>query len=294
MISMPPLSTRSEKPSIQKLEQSAKHKTSDSVLQHFPYFFNACLATNPVQQRAIYRLRHQIYCEELNFEPVRESGLEHDEFDPRSIHCFINHTKSDSLAGTVRLVTAKNADDKLPIENYCMNSSSMLSPKHFDHNQICEISRLAVPATIRRRKITLTENATPLNQLLQKLEAECHSSVAVALYLIATLVSVEKGKFHAYVMVEPALARILRRIGIHFQQIGESINFNGKRAPYYLDMRTVSSTLKPDYLALYSLLAQQLGIRLPNTGTSSLMHSIRREQVTAAPISRSVATAAYN
>lgn len=294
MTSMPPLMARLEQSSPKKIEPLTKSKPLHSALQHFPYFFSARLANSSVQQRAIYQLRHQVYCEELNYEPVRASGLEYDEFDARSIHCFINHTTTTNLAGTVRLITAQKAEDKLPIEYYCANSSSQLTPKHFDHSKICEISRLAVPASIRRRSIAVNKAATPMNQLLQKLEAECYSSVAVALYLIATLISVDKGKHHAFVMIEPALARILRRIGIHFQQVGDSINFNGKRAPYYLDMRTVTTTLKPDYLTLHSLLADQLGLKASTKEVTPLSKPVRREPVQFATPSRSVAIAAFN
>lgn len=262
MTSTPTLHSGLLQPCLKNVDLLTEKATLSSALQLFPYFFTARLASNSEQQAAIYRLRHQVYCEELNFEPVRASGLEQDEFDSRAIHCFINHTSSNVLAGTVRLITANNSTDKLPIEYYCNSTTTTnLSPKHFAPSQICEISRLAVPANIRRRIIAKDTTASPLSQLLQKLEAECYSSVAVALYLIATLICVEKGKYHAYVMIEPALARILSRIGIHFQKIGDSINFNGKRAPYYLDMRTVSSTLKPSYLSLRTLLAEQLNLQ---------------------------------
>lgn len=251
----------------------AKTKAPQSALDYFPYFFSAHLATTTTQKENIFRLRHGVFCEELNFEPIRESGLEQDHFDDRAIHCFINQLSTNTLVGTVRIITAKNADDNLPIELYCNNTAGNLSPKYFDHREICEISRLAVPANLRRRIIAKNTNSTPLNTLLQKLETDCYSSIAVALYLIATLISVKAGKHHAYVMIEPALARILRRIGIHFEKIGDCINFNGKRAPYYLDMRTVTTTLKPDYLTLHSLLAKQLGTQLSAVYPTSIVAS---------------------
>ncbi|WNO61968.1 PEP-CTERM/exosortase system-associated acyltransferase [Rheinheimera sp. MMS21-TC3] len=280
MTSMPTLQSRLIQPKLNNVELQTKKEALNPALQLFPYFFTARLAANSGQQTAIYRLRHQVYCEELNFEPIRASGLEHDEFDSRAIHCFINHTSTNVLAGTVRLITANNGEDKLPIEYYCNSTTTQLSPKHFAPSQICEISRLAVPANIRRRIIVKDPTATPLNQLLNKFESECHSSVAVALYLIATLISVEKGKYHAYVMIEPALARILSRIGINFQKIGDSINFNGKRAPYYLDMRTVSTTLKPNYLSLRALLAEQLGLHRPHKQTLKLIKPQLCEAIT--------------
>lgn len=232
----------------------------DAALRHFPNFFNAELAQTDIQRQAIFQLRHQVYCEELQFEPRRPDQLEHDSFDGRSIHCYINHAPSNSLAGTVRLITAQHTDELLPIEQYFSQTltSHALTPDNFPRHQVCEISRLAVPASIRRRQTDKSKNGTSLSHILSSLESKCCSIVAIALYLIATLMCVRTHRYHAYVMIEPALARILKRIGIHFQQIGQTIEFNGKRAPYYLDMRTTMETLKPEYLRLRDMLCEQL------------------------------------
>jgi hypothetical protein len=41
-----------------------------------------------------YRLRHQVYCRELGFEPLRPDDLEYDEFDERSVHCLVQSAAS--------------------------------------------------------------------------------------------------------------------------------------------------------------------------------------------------------
>jgi N-acyl amino acid synthase of PEP-CTERM/exosortase system len=127
----------------------------------------------------------------------------------------------------------------------------VLAPQNFSRQHICEISRLAVPAEIRYR-------ANALQNGQSAMESECCKMVAVSLYLLAILMCIKSRRVHAYVIIEPALARMLRRIGINFVQIGNTIDFNGVRAPYYLDIRTTSATLKSDYLQLRNMLENQL------------------------------------
>ena len=232
-----------------------------SPLQHFARFFQASLAHSTAQKQQTFRLRHQVYCEELQFEPGRDTGLEHDQFDQRAIHCAISRLSTQELAGTVRLITSGHASELLPVEHYCASALQhpSLTPQHFDRHQICEISRLAVPAVIRQRKLaTAPSNISSINTLLHTLEGRCCEAVAISLYLVAMLMCLHYKKYHVFVMAEPALARVLRRIGIHFVQIGDVVDFNGKRAPFYVDARTTLNTLGEEYKVLTDILSEQL------------------------------------
>uniref|UniRef100_UPI004047A1DA PEP-CTERM/exosortase system-associated acyltransferase n=1 Tax=Rheinheimera sp. TaxID=1869214 RepID=UPI004047A1DA len=226
-------------------------KTETSSL-FFPYYFSAMLATNATETSACFRLRHQVYCEELGFEALKPDNLETDAFDTRAMHACIQHNHKQQLVGTVRVITSCNNTELLPLEQHFAGliTEHSLAPQRFARQHICEISRLAVPAEVRRQHHRGNACSTT--------EQQCYRQVAVALYLIATQLCLQTNRYHSFVMIEPALARILRRIGIQFVQIGEAINYNGLRAPYYLDMRTTSVTLATEYQQLRARLAQQL------------------------------------
>jgi N-acyl amino acid synthase of PEP-CTERM/exosortase system len=228
-------------------------QSADTLWYYFPQYFKAMLANTSLQKQAIYRLRHKVYCEELAFESARPDMLEQDGFDDRSLHACIKQAVSGQLAGTVRIITSAAEAEHLPIEKYFANriTESALAPHNFNREQICEVSRLAVPAEIRCRALGTREGVSPL-------ENTCSKLVAISLYLISQLLCLRSGRIHAYVIVEPALARALRRVGIHFVQIGDAINYNGVRAPYYLDVRSTSTTLKPEYRQLRDMLEQHL------------------------------------
>jgi N-acyl amino acid synthase of PEP-CTERM/exosortase system len=235
-----------------------QYQTEDTPWNCFPHYFQAMLANTASQKQDIYRLRHKVYCEELGFEPVRPDGLEQDSFDCRSLHASISHNASSKLAGTVRIITAEYDDELLPIEQHFSSqiTNTMLAPQNFNRQHICEISRLAVPAEIRYRAKARQNGQSAM-------ESECCKMVAISLYLLATLMCIRTRRVHAYVMVEPALARVLRRVGIQFVQIGNTIDYNGVRAPYYLDMRTTGATLKSGYLQLRNMFESQLYARQP-------------------------------
>ena len=223
-----------------------------SLSHYFPDYFHAVQANSSQLKQETYQLRHQVYCKELQFEPERPDALEHDSYDERAMHVAIKHVLNNAMAGTVRIVTSQFKDELLPIEQYFSANftNTVLAPTNFSRQHICEISRLAVPASIRSR--TLNQQST------SSLEQACGKLVAVALYLMAQILCLRAGRVHAYVMIEPALARALRRVGLHFIQIGEPIAFNGLRAPYYLDARTTNATLSPEYRQLRALLEKQL------------------------------------
>ena len=231
------------------IETAATGNTNNQFLQ----YFRAFLAITAQQKQQVFQLRHQVYCEELQFEPCRGDGLETDNYDNRSLLLAVHRHSAQQLAGTVRLITSTSADEPLPLENYCADNLSRpeLAPANFNRRHICEISRLAVPASIRSR------NQPQLSEL-NRGEASHYADVAIALYLMAQIFSLRTLHYHTYVMIEPALARALRRVGIAFVQIGPAVNLNGQRAPHYLDARSTAATLKPQYLQLRNALEQQL------------------------------------
>ncbi|MEH8018681.1 PEP-CTERM/exosortase system-associated acyltransferase [Rheinheimera muenzenbergensis] len=215
--------------------------------------FHCFAAESVLEKNAVYRLRHKVYCEELNFEPIRENGMESDSFDTNSMHLGIEHALSAKMVGTVRVITSANSQELLPVESNFGNTitHAELNPGAFQREQICEISRLAVPDFVRC-KLRSGDMFTDEQQ------AQSGSLVAISLYLLASVLCEQEGRFHCFVMFEHKMARALRKIGIHFSQVGDFTEYHGLRAVHYLDVRTLNETLKPKYLALRSMLATQL------------------------------------
>jgi N-acyl amino acid synthase of PEP-CTERM/exosortase system len=55
-----------------------------------------------------YRIRHNVYCAELGFEPANAEGRERDEYDEHSRHLLIRCLWTGAWAGCVRLVLRRD------------------------------------------------------------------------------------------------------------------------------------------------------------------------------------------
>lgn len=227
--------------------------------------FLACLqpelARTEPQRNEVHRLRHQVYCEELRFEPLRPDGRETDPFDPQSVYCTVRHRRSGVLAGTVRLVGKRHAGEQLPMEAHCAHglTHESLQPGHFPPHEVCEISRLAVPARFRKQRAEPAEGASALGHMgFSAEELRTFPYIAVGLYLSAIAMACHTGRFHMYAVMEPRLARGLGFAGIRFERLGPVIEYHGQRAAYHLDSRTGPQGLAP----MYQDLLQQLDARL--------------------------------
>ena len=57
-------------------------REANYISQHFSSYLEPVVATSESLCEESFKIRHNVYCDELSFEPVRESGMETDEFDP--------------------------------------------------------------------------------------------------------------------------------------------------------------------------------------------------------------------
>lgn len=229
-----------------------KLREANAISKHFSTYLKPKVADNSELKSTVFAIRHNVYCEELKFEPLYPDGQEKDEFDAYSQHCLIQHIKTEQYAGTVRLVMPQKEGDLLPIEKFCLDSISHpeFTPAHFARNEICEISRLAVPEQFRRRQTDKFAGAATgvINEdTYSETELRCFPFIAIGLYLSAASVGIGSGLKHAFVMMEPRLARSMSFIGIKFVKIGPTIEYHGKRAPYYINAELLMKNLSPGF-----------------------------------------------
>ena len=81
-------------------------------------------------------------------------------------------------------------------------------------------------------------------------ELRCFPFIAIGLYFSAAALAMKQGIKHAYVMMEPRLARSMRFIGIKFEQIGPVIDYHGRRAPYYINQELLLKNLTPGFAVM--------------------------------------------
>jgi len=222
----------------------------EEIVRFFFSRYQLVVANDEKDKDVSFKTRHKVYCEEMKFEQTRASSLEVDKYDDRAVNCYIKHLPTGECAGTIRLVLPQHGSGALPLEDKFSDafSCSSLLPSNLVSEGVCEISRLAVPREFRVRqfktKVLPSEKLAKVKQSKNlKFNIEQLPYLSIALYLMATSVCLHLNMSHAYVLMEPKLARRMKAFGIHFNEVGEAISFKGQRVPYRLSPTTMVSEL---------------------------------------------------
>jgi N-acyl amino acid synthase of PEP-CTERM/exosortase system len=255
---------------------------ASTISKHFSQYLRPQIANSEELKQEVYRLRHQVYCAELKFESENAEQIEKDSFDSHSVHCFVRHLATDRMAGTVRLITSSCAEELLPIEKFCSHAiqDTEFAPHLFPRQDICEISRLAVLADFRRRQIDnfngAATGAINIDEYSTR-ELRCFPYIAICLYLAAASTAFRTNKKHAFVMMEPRLARSMTFVGICFKQLGEPVEYHGQRAAFYINKEMLFDNLSPGYKKLLKSIEKDLASSdktPPSIGKQSLSQMV--------------------
>lgn len=230
-------------------------------LTAFSDHFSVEFALSPEKLKATKRLRYLVYCEELGYEASDRfpDALETDAYDDQSIHLLIIHKRTGRAAGCARVVTAKQKLEDLPMFGHGtqLDEHEIFHKIDLQPNNLCEISRLAVDPFFRRRKGEKTNNLGE-NQTYRFDDRRIFPLITQAAFL-GCMATTEIFKLNnVFALMEPFLARLLSRSGLVFNQVGEDLELNGRRAPYFTTTEAAAMTMKPELRELYTFICDQL------------------------------------
>lgn len=226
----------------------------------FSELFELCPALDQADIEQVHRIRHEVYCRDLGWEPVREDGLEIDAYDRHSVHCLLRRRDNREPVGCTRLVLTcpDRPEAPLPFEVSCKDviDRSIVDPVRLPRETIGEVSRLAVMNTFRKRK---GESGTAVAVSEQDFEARDTGMprfpfIPVSLYLGAAAIARHMGVEHVFVLTEPRLADHFNRIGFDIHAIGGTIEHRGTRMPSVLSSSKVVAGLRPLIRPLYEVI----------------------------------------
>ena len=238
----------------------------------FEKYFSAQAATDEQQRRAVYRIRHEVYCDELGYEPSRPDRLEKDAFDDRALHCLLRSVANDEFVGCVRLVLADPRDRsaRLPFETLCAATLDrrVVDPDALPRNTIAEVSRLAVVSRYRRRS---GERRTPLPLSERDFgtpDRPRFPYLAVGLYLAMIAQARRHGLETLFMLTEHRLARQLTRLGVHLQQIGPPVEHRGLRYPSMMSVHEIIDGLNFFLRPMFAVIASEIDASYRNVETT--------------------------
>jgi N-acyl amino acid synthase of PEP-CTERM/exosortase system len=228
----------------------------------FKRYFQIVPALTEELRREAFRIRHQVYCEELNYEPVRANGLETDAYDAQSVHCLIKAVKDGKYIGCTRLVLTdpRNRAKPLPFEKTCAHTldRSLIDPQKLPRKRIAEVSRLAVVASYRNRREE-KNNLVPVNdEAFGDEQRPRFPYIAVGLYLGTIELAALHGVEHLFVLTQTRLAKHFERLGVEIRRIGGVVEHRGTRVPSVMSVSGIVAGLNFIVRPLYAEIAKEV------------------------------------
>lgn len=195
--------------------------------------FDVVRASTPSLLDEAYRLRYQVYCVENPFENPAEhvDGRETDIDDDRAVHSLLIHRRTGMTAGTVRVILPGEGRRLRPLPIHKVTHSPLLDK--LSRHGMGEISRFAVSKEFRGRLGESRHADIGFANGPSTYATERRVVPYITFGLIRGVLETcleHQIKYIAAVM-EPALIRLLSRIGLIFEPIGDPVRYHGLRQP---------------------------------------------------------------
>ena len=211
----------------------------ERLIDVYSSYFESIPANTDALRNVGYRLRYEVYCVEHPFEDPADSpdGLERDGFDEHSLHSLLMYRPRDTVAGAVRLILPRPGQDAadMPIHHVCRHELLLNDSDRLPRTRTAEISRFAVSKNFRRRT---GDREIAVGGHAEAEEDPRRLIPHISLGLMRAIVSMaaEAGITHLCAVMEPALLRLLKRLGIYFNDLGPRVEYHGKRQPCFADL----------------------------------------------------------
>jgi len=224
--------------------------------------FEIIRAVTDAQKDAVYRVRHNVYCEDLSLEPISQDGWERDEYDAHAKALLLRHIGIGEYVACVRLIRpgAGCLEDPLPFEQICAGTldHALIGSDPIPRTQIAEASRLAIISKFRRR----TGEAPVPSPLSEQDFGDEHFPrfpyIVVGLYLGVIALAKFEGVERLFVLTEPRLAEHLSRLDVHVTSVGGPVEHHGIRYPSMIAVDSVIKGLNRYVRPIYDEIVRQL------------------------------------
>ena len=223
-------------------------------------------AVNAELKKEAFKVRHDVYCSELNYEEGNEEGIETDEYDDYSTHMVLYSKIENNYIGCARLVHGQHEGltHGLPMEHHCQGKldHKILNMVKNSGHKYAEVSRLAIHRDHRHMGRGKGQKGS--------LGGQRKSSFALlSLYLGLQAVARQQNIRYLMAIVEPRLLKNLHRHNVPAIQIGEGTDHRGLRVPILIDVEDIEKIIPSVMKPLYAIIHKDI---------SKLMTPLRQEQ----------------
>ena len=217
--------------------KTPEHQPDISVtgIEHYKSIFASSIADRIEDRADCFRIRYQVYCIDNAFEDPEDNpnGLETDTYDSHSVHSLLTHRSTGNAIGTVRLVLPSHGGEKrvLPMRQLAGDIASDAQAP-FPIDRTAEISRFSIAKSFRQHTPDQGVEATLTPEEWRRMLFH----LPLGLIRSCVEMSAREGITHWAAVMEPALLRLLTRLGIHFNPLGPLVDHHGRRQPCWADL----------------------------------------------------------
>jgi len=246
---------------------TAARLAAKSLREAYDQYFQVVRAETDDLREWSYRLRYQVYCIENAFEPVAENPGERetDRYDPQSVHSLLVHHPTGTVVGTTRLILPRVNDSAipLPVETLCPADLLAGFAHRIPAERAAELSRFAVAKEFRRRAEDKESVAGGLSPTDAENPRRVIPHISLGLMQSVLAMATEHGITHIYAVMEPALLRMLRHLGIYFENIGPPVEYHGRRQPCFCEIDQILATTWEQRPDVWEVLTDNARLRPP-------------------------------
>ncbi|MEO6431933.1 MAG: PEP-CTERM/exosortase system-associated acyltransferase [Nitrosospira sp.] len=228
----------------------------------FKQYFEIVPAYSSKLKDEVYRLRHQVYCEDLKYEPIQADRREVDEHDSDSLHLLMRGIKTNEFVGCTRIVRPRreNPQHLLPFEVVCsrMLDRSIMDPIQLQRDSIAEVSRLAVISSYRRRKDEANQAISISNDDFGTPKQPRFPFIPVGLYLGTIELARINGITTLFVLAEQRQVTHFSKLGVKLHVVGKPVEHRGPRVPAVMNVNDIIVNMRTFFRTLYQTIAADI------------------------------------
>lgn len=220
-----------------------------AIAGDFAERYQILIADTETLRRQVYRVRHQVFCDELGYDMRNVRGHEFDDYDAGSIHVLLRERASGNPIGCFRLVMPQDGSVWLPFDKYGVPH---VDERLFDWSRVnrarsVEVSRLALSPRARQCRASEGGPSDPY--------------MATAMFYAVTALVLKLGTEDLFMVIEPRLGRLISRYGFSLDQISPPFEYYGQRATFSAYRSRIVDELqrlKTPWRNLYDVIEKQL------------------------------------
>lgn len=205
------------------------------VVDAFDRDFYCVDANDTLTRKMAYRVRYDVYCVEQRFEDPSDhpNGLEMDDCDDHAPHKLLVHRPSGLIAGVVRLILPMPRTDDRGLPFFRLVGANGGDFSSLPARRTAEVSRFAIVRQFREKFRGIVDGYGETDRFARQ---ALLSNVSIGLMRAVVELAADHGVTHLCAVMEPALLRLLARLGIHFDAVGSKVDHHGWRQPCSADL----------------------------------------------------------